>query len=140
MRLLATPRFLKSIPPARREEVFEAMKAAGTATLAATTVSRTARADVPDHLWASYDFGPGPHVNDRLNQGPFGVEQDEGWQVIASTNPLLGKSQSAVLLLEDAGPTMSTFDDEVVQEYLAESREHLAGIESDRSASPHNRR
>lgn len=31
MKLLATPRFLKTIPAARRAEVFEAMKAAGVA-------------------------------------------------------------------------------------------------------------
>jgi hypothetical protein len=31
VRLLATPRFLKSIPPRRREEVLAAMKAAGVA-------------------------------------------------------------------------------------------------------------
>ena len=43
------------------------------------------RADVPDHLWSGYDFGPGPKIVDRLNQGPFGVEQDDGWRTIAST-------------------------------------------------------
>jgi hypothetical protein len=43
------------------------------------------RADVPDHLWSGYDFGPGPRVAVRLNQGPFGVEQDEGWRTVAST-------------------------------------------------------
>ncbi len=42
-------------------------------------------ADVPDHLWDGYDFGPGPAVRNRLNQGPFGVEQDEGWYTIEST-------------------------------------------------------
>lgn len=46
-----------------------------------------ARADVPPHLWAGYDFGPGPKVTDRLNQGPFGVEQDEGWYTIEMTSP-----------------------------------------------------
>jgi hypothetical protein len=61
------------------------MKVAGGAALAAGTASKVVRADVPDHLWAGYDFGSGPVVRDRLNQGPFGVEQDEGWQVIAST-------------------------------------------------------
>src|ERR1700733_14716865 len=30
-----------------------------------------AQAKVPAHNWGSYDFGPGPTVNDRLNQGPF---------------------------------------------------------------------
>jgi hypothetical protein len=63
------------------------MKIAGTAALAAGTASKLARADVPDHLWAGHDFGPGPTAPDRLNQGPFGVEQDEGWQVIASSTP-----------------------------------------------------
>jgi hypothetical protein len=43
------------------------------------------KADVPDHLWSGYDFGPGPRITERLNQGPFGVEQDEGWYTIAST-------------------------------------------------------
>ena len=62
------------------------MKIAGTAALAAGAASK-ARADVPDHLWAGHDFGSGPSAPDRLNQGPFGVEQDEGWQVIASSTP-----------------------------------------------------
>ncbi len=44
-------------------------------------------ADVPDHRWDGYDFGPGPRVTNRLNQGPFGVEQDEGWFTIDSTTP-----------------------------------------------------
>jgi len=35
--------------------------------------------DVPTHNWDRYDFGSGPTVSDRLNQGPFGIEQDEGW-------------------------------------------------------------
>ena len=43
------------------------------------------RPDVPDHLWTGYDFGPGPKATDRLNQGPFGVEQDEGWQTLSTT-------------------------------------------------------
>ncbi|MGE5644318.1 MAG: hypothetical protein ACM336_00865 [Acidobacteriota bacterium] len=55
------------------------------AALGALATSRTARADVPDHLWAGYDFGPGPAITDRLNQGPFPVEQDDGWLTIATT-------------------------------------------------------
>ena len=46
-----------------------------------------ALADVPTHRWDHYDFGPGPAVTDRLNQGPFGVDQDEGWFTIAATTP-----------------------------------------------------
>jgi hypothetical protein len=30
-----------------------------------------ARATVPAHNWGKYDFGAGPRVEDRLNQGPF---------------------------------------------------------------------
>jgi len=44
-------------------------------------------ADVPDHLWQGYDFGSGPKVADRLSQGPFPVEQDEGWRTLATTTP-----------------------------------------------------
>lgn len=44
-------------------------------------------ADVPDHLWQGYNFGPGPLVHDRLNQGPFGVGQDQGWFTIHVTQP-----------------------------------------------------
>src|SRR5713101_8104533 len=44
-----------------------------------------ALADVPPHRWDGYDFGPGPAVADRLNQGPFGIDQDEGWFTIAAT-------------------------------------------------------
>ncbi len=44
------------------------------------------KADVPDHLWAGYDFGPCPRVQDRLNQGPFGIDQSEIWATIGSTS------------------------------------------------------
>ena len=42
-------------------------------------------ADVTTHLWAGYDFGPAPKPADRLNQGPFGVEQDDGWFTLGGT-------------------------------------------------------
>ncbi len=48
-------------------------------------VPLSARADVPTHLWAGYDFGSAPACADRLNQGPFGIEQDQGWFTIGST-------------------------------------------------------
>jgi hypothetical protein len=31
------------------------------------------------------EFGAGPPAADRLNQGPFGIEQDEGWYTIETT-------------------------------------------------------
>jgi hypothetical protein len=55
--------------------------------LIAGLTAAAAHADVPAHLWAGYDFGPGPRPADRLNQGPFGIEQDEGWFTIATTSP-----------------------------------------------------
>ena len=42
--------------------------------------------DVPSHTWDQYDFGSGPKATDRLNQGPFGIEQDEGWYTILVTS------------------------------------------------------
>src|SRR5712691_5017220 len=42
--------------------------------------------DVPSHTWDQHDFGSGPKVTDRLNQGPFGIEQDEGWYTILATS------------------------------------------------------
>jgi TAT (twin-arginine translocation) pathway signal sequence len=43
-------------------------------------------ADVPDHLWEGYDF-PRPQVSNRLDQGPFGIAQDQGWFTIFATQP-----------------------------------------------------
>jgi hypothetical protein len=63
------------------------MKAAGAIPLLGGIGPRPGRADVPDHRWDGYDFGSAPSAPDRLNQGPFGVEQDEGWQTIGFTNP-----------------------------------------------------
>lgn len=48
---------------------------------------RRANADVPVHRWDGYDFGRGPAVPDRLNQGPFGIDQDAGWYTILVTTP-----------------------------------------------------
>src|ERR1700733_7658983 len=52
----------------RRREFFKGSAAmAGALTLG----SSTARAMVRAHNWEKYDFGSGPVVTDRLNQGPF---------------------------------------------------------------------
>ena len=39
--------------------------------LAAELGTGNAHAKVAAHNWTNYDFGSGPHVADRLNQGPF---------------------------------------------------------------------
>jgi hypothetical protein len=40
--------------------------------------------------WEGPDFGPGPPVADRLDQGPFGIAQDEGWYTVETTTPASG--------------------------------------------------
>ena len=44
-------------------------------------------ADSPKHLWQGYDFGSFFPVRDRLNQGPFDIDQDQGWQTVLFTTP-----------------------------------------------------
>ena len=41
----------------------------------------------PKHLWQGYDFGSFFPTQDRLNQGPFDVDQDDGWQTIFYSTP-----------------------------------------------------
>ena len=49
-------------------------------------LTTTRAQDVPSHNWDKYDFGSGPSVADRLNQGPFGIEQDQGWYTVLVTS------------------------------------------------------
>jgi hypothetical protein len=70
------------------------------------------RADVPTHLWAGYDFGPAPKPADRLNQGPFGIEQDDGWFTLsgatASEQPVPNFGLGLVgYTFEESGPSLA---------------------------------
>ena len=47
------------------------LKSTVAAAVAAELGMRKAQAKVPAHNWGNYDFGSGPPVGDRLNQGPF---------------------------------------------------------------------
>ena len=60
---------------------------AGAALAAGDAGSERPGADVPTALERGYDVGPGPRVAERLDQGPFGIEQDEGWYTIEATTP-----------------------------------------------------
>ncbi len=86
---------------------------AGAALAAVSAVrARSAGAEVTPHLWAGHDFGPGPRVGDRLDQGPFGIEQDEGWYTIATTTPAAGRVRNRGLGLvgytwEENGPALA---------------------------------
>jgi len=63
------------------------MKAGAVLAGASSLAPRRLWADVPDHLWEGYDFGCPPPVSNRLDQGPFGISQDEGWFTIFVTQP-----------------------------------------------------
>jgi hypothetical protein len=64
-------------------------KTAAMAGLAAPITVEKAAAYVPAHLWDKYDFGSGPPVRNRLNQGPFPRHAPElpGGSVLMVTTP-----------------------------------------------------
>jgi hypothetical protein len=39
------------------------------------------------HSGDSFEFSYEPAIADRLDQGPFGIDQDEGWYTLATTTP-----------------------------------------------------
>src|ERR1700679_3331644 len=41
----------------------------------------------PRPLWQGYDFGSIFPAKERLNQGPFDIDQDQGWQTVLFTTP-----------------------------------------------------
>ena len=59
---------------------------AGAALSIASGLPQVKGQEVPAHNWDQYDFGSGPQITDRLNQGPFGIEQDQGWYTILVTS------------------------------------------------------
>ncbi|MGC2403793.1 MAG: hypothetical protein WA510_28630, partial [Acidobacteriaceae bacterium] len=71
----------------RRDFLKRSIAAAAAAKLAVPRAS----AEVPVHNWVNYDFGPGPHVADRLNQGPFPQYQPDAViptdDVVMTTTP-----------------------------------------------------
>ena len=85
---------------------------AGAALAALAGAGARSAADEPVHLWQGYDFGPGPMAADRLNQGPFGIDQDEGWYTIEATTAAKGPVRNFGLGLvgytwEENGPALS---------------------------------
>ncbi|HSD66713.1 MAG TPA: hypothetical protein VLF95_08430 [Vicinamibacteria bacterium] len=96
----------------------------------ATVGPALARGDVPSHLWQGHDFGPGPAVSDRLDQGPFGIEQDEGWYTIATTTPDPGRGRNPGFGLvgyawEENGPSLAA---RARKETLEQAVEGLASL------------
>jgi hypothetical protein len=74
-----------------------------------------ARADKPagpKHLWQGYDFGSFFSGKERLNQGPFDIDQDQGWQTVLFTTPSERPLRNPGLGLvgytwEEGGPSVS---------------------------------
>src|SRR3569832_177118 len=60
----------KAILPMRRRDFLRRGLSLGVAGATGGAITRSLAA-VPAHNWDHYDFGPGPQVLDRLNQGPF---------------------------------------------------------------------
>ncbi|HTG94676.1 MAG TPA: twin-arginine translocation signal domain-containing protein, partial [Pyrinomonadaceae bacterium] len=58
----------------------------GAALSLVTSLGGAVAQQIPAHNWSNYDFGPGPKASDRLNQGPFGIEQDQGWYTLLVTS------------------------------------------------------
>ncbi len=99
------------------------------AALAALTPG-IAEADTRPQLWQGHDFGPGPSVSDRLDQGPFGIEQDEGWYTIATTTPSSARLRNPGLGLvgytwEENGPALAAREGRAT---LEKSVEALASL------------
>src|SRR6185437_7502775 len=46
-----------------------------------------ASAATTSQRWNGLGFSPVPPAADRLDQGPFGIDQDEGWRTLATTTP-----------------------------------------------------
>src|SRR5436190_14307880 len=68
--------------------------------------------ELPPHNWDRYDFGLGPTVADRLDQGPFGIEQDQGWYTILVTSqsdkPIRNYGSGLVgYTWEEGGPSLA---------------------------------
>ena len=85
---------------------------AGAALAALTDLGVGNAQDIPSHNWDCYDFGSGPQVTDRLNQGPFGIEQDEGWYTVLVTSqsekPLRNYGLGLVgYTWEESGPSLA---------------------------------
>lgn len=66
-------------------------KSGGLGAAIAGVGARKARSFVPAHNWGSYDFGSGPAISNRLNQGPFPQYPPEavfpGGEVVMATTP-----------------------------------------------------
>ncbi|HZU28077.1 MAG TPA: hypothetical protein VFA04_21280, partial [Bryobacteraceae bacterium] len=62
--------------------------------------------------FAACDLGSGPPVRERLDQGPFDIDQDAGWQTVLFTTPSTKPVRNPGLGLvgyawEEGGPSLA---------------------------------
>ena len=98
---------------------------AGSATAIATATSA-----IPAHRWDGYDFGCIPTQADRLDQGPFDIDQDEGWRTLVTTTPSSSHIRNYGLGLvgytwEENGPSIAARNG---SQTLEEAVEKLASL------------
>jgi len=90
----------------------------------------TAHAEDPKHLWQGYDFGSFFSSRERLDQGPFDIDQDQGWQTIlfttASEKPLRNPGLGLVgYTWEEGGPSVAVREG---RQTLEDSVEKMASL------------
>ena len=71
-------------------------KTSGAVALTVGASLDNASAYIPAHNWEKYDFGPGPPVSNRLNQGPFPIYAPE--QVIPGSHVVMATTPSTKIL------------------------------------------
>src|ERR1700750_1031970 len=103
---------------------------AGAALSVASALPLAKAQELPTHNWENYDFGPGPQVTDRLNQGPFGIEQDAGWYTVLVTSQSTKPVKNYGLGLmgytwEEGGPSLAA---RAGKETLEQHVEKLASL------------
>lgn len=71
-------------------------KVSGAVALAVGAALEQASGYIPAHNWEKYDFGHGPEVPDRLNQGPFPIYSPE--QVVPGSHVVMATTPSTKIL------------------------------------------
>jgi hypothetical protein len=107
---------------------------AGAAASLLSSVAPTPAQEVPTHNWDKYDFGAGPKVSDRLNQGPFGIEQDQGWYTVLVTSQSNKAVKNYGLGLigytwEEGGPSLAARDGKETLEQHVEKLSSLPFVD-----------
>src|SRR3954468_12683342 len=89
---------------------------------------RSGQAKVPSHNWGNYNFGSGPKVNDRLNQGPFPQYPPDA---VIPTDDVVMTTTSTEDVVPNYGKGLVTYitadsgTDEIKSENIAQAIEDL---------------